>query len=402
MNCQIPVGVSVSVTAPPALTAALATTTDYCYTTANPATLDVTVTGGIGPFTYKLNSNAAISSAATTYSFTNVAPGTHTIVVTDTNNCTATISSIVIAPQLGLTVSLLNDLTCLAAASIGNPVITGGNGAPYTYTVSQNGGTPVVVECFPLLGYCCGTYVFTVTDSKGCPAASNTITVTAKTTPTITTNKTDITCNNANNGTITVTAAGGFTSAYTYAIKLSSVATYTIHKLLMYLLVWSAGTYNVKVIDSKGCESAVSNVIISNPTPIVVNATVTTPFSCSSSNTKQAALITVTPTGGTGTYTYSYDNGGTFGNNATRVVNDNGLTQTFNIVVKDANGCLSPVQVVALAPLNKPTDLAFANAAVTCTATTTTVSVTATNGVGALSFLITGTNSGTAASNSDK
>ncbi len=160
-----------------------------------------------------------------------------------------------------------------------------------------------------------------------------------------------------------------------------------------------AGTYNVKVIDSKGCESAVSNVIISNPTPIVVNATVTTPFSCSSSNTKQAALITVTPTGGTGTYTYSYDNGGTFGKNDTRVVNDNGLTQTFNIVVKDANGCLSPVQVVALAPLNKPTDLAFANAAVTCTATTTTVSVTATNGVGALSFLITGTDSGTAASN---
>jgi hypothetical protein len=39
------------------------------------------------------------------------------------------------------------------------------------------------------------------------------------------------------------------------------------------------------------------------------------------------------------------------------------------------------------------------NAAVTCTATTTTVSVTATNGVGALTFLITGTTSATAASN---
>ena len=256
----------------------------------------------------------------------------------------------------------------------------------------------MVVSAFPYSATAAGTYVFTVTDSQGCTANSNTITVTAKTTPTITTNKTDITCNNANDGTITVTAAGGFTSAYTYAIKLSSAATYTTQTTNVFTgLV--AGTYNVKVIDSKGCESAVSNVIISNPAPIVVNATVTTPFSCSSSNTKQAALITVTPTGGTGTYTYSYDNGGTFGNNATRVVNDNGLTQTFNIVVKDANGCLSPVQVVTLAPLNKPTDLAFANAAVTCTATTTTVSVTATNGVGALSFLITGTNSGTAASN---
>jgi hypothetical protein len=41
----------------------------------------------------------------------------------------------------------------------------------------------------------------------------------------------------------------------------------------------------------------------------------------------------------------------------------------------------------------------ISNAAVTCTATTTTVSVTATNGVGALTFLITGTTSATAASN---
>ena len=145
-----------------------------------------------------------------------------------------------------------------------------------------------------------------------------------------------------------------------------------------------AGTYNVKVIDSKSCESAVSDVIISNPAAIAANATVTTPFSCSTTNAPQSATITVAPTGGTGTYTYSYDNGVTFGNNATRVVNDNGLTQTFNIKVRDANGCLSPVQVVALAPLNPPTDLAFANAAVTCTAPTTSVTLTATNGVGTL------------------
>jgi hypothetical protein len=88
-----------------------------------------------------------------------------------------------------------------------------------------------------------------------------------------------------------------------------------------------------------------------------------------------------------------------FGSNSTLTVNDNGTTQTFQIIVRDANGCLSPVQTITLAPLNRPTDLAFANAAVTCTATTATVSVTATNGVGALTFLITGTTSATAASN---
>jgi hypothetical protein len=49
-------------------------------------------------------------------------------------------------------------------------------------------------------------------------------------------------------------------------------------------------------------------------------------------------------------------------------------------------------QTITLQPLNSPTDLTFSNAAVS-TATTTTVSVTATNGVGALTFLITGTTS---------
>jgi hypothetical protein len=90
--------------------------------------LVVNVAGGVGPFTYALDGNAAISSASTTFSFANVTPGTHTILVTDSNNCTSTIPNIVIAPAVAFNVSLLQDLTCLVDASIGNPVITGGYG----------------------------------------------------------------------------------------------------------------------------------------------------------------------------------------------------------------------------------------------------------------------------------
>jgi hypothetical protein len=131
------------------LTATLDATTDYCYTVANPATLFVNVAGGVGPFTYALDGNAAISSASTTFSFANVTPGTHTILVTDSNNCTSTIPNIVIAPAVAFNVSLLQDLTCLVDASIGNPVITGGYGTPYTYTVSYNAGTATAVASFP-------------------------------------------------------------------------------------------------------------------------------------------------------------------------------------------------------------------------------------------------------------
>ncbi len=342
--CVIPTGVPVTVSAVPTLAAALATTTDYCYTTANPATLDVTVTGGVGPYTYKLNSNAAVSSAATTYSFTNVAPGPHTIVVTDSNNCTATISSIVIAPQLGFTVSLINDLTCLADASIGNPVVSGGNGTPYTYTVSRNSGAASTVTSFPYTATLAGTYVFTVYDSRGCPATSNTITVTAKTTPVASPIKTDITCNNANDGTITITASAGFTSAYTYAIKLSTASTYTTQTTNVFTGL-AAGVYDVKVIDSKGCESVVVQVTIANPS-IVTASIGATDIGCSPTGTVPA-VVTVTASGGTGTLQYSFN-----GNPFTTTNTFSTTTATpVNALVRDANNCqIGPLSITIAAP----------------------------------------------------
>ena len=382
-GCTDPDVVEVTVAAPLALTATLATTTDYCYTTANPATLVVNVEGGTGPFTYQLDTSAAVSSAATTYSFANVTPGTHTILVTDSNNCTATIDNIVIAPQLGFNVSLINDLTCLVDASIDTPVITGGNGTPYSYTVSRDSGIPTTVT-FPYTATQAGSYVFTVTDSLGCTASSNAIIVTPRTTPTHTTVKTDITCNGLNNGTITVTPLDGFTTTYTYAIKLSTATTYTTQATNQFTSL-AAGTYDIKVIDSKGCESAPTQVTIINPDPIVVTATAT-PFTCSLTNVPQSAVVTIdTPTGGTGTYLYSF-NGGSFTSTNTLTVN-NGTT-TVNYQVRDANGCLSPLETITIQQLNSPTDLSFNNPPITCNlgSTTTTVTVTATNGVGTLQY----------------
>ena len=332
-TCISPVGKAISVIAPPALTASLATTTDYCYTTANPATLDVTVTGGTGPFTYKLDGNAAVSSASTSYSFSNVAPGTHDIVVTDSNNCTYTISSIVIAPQIAFNVSLLNDLTCSDDASIGNPIVTNGNVGSYTYTVSHNSAPATAVTTFPYSATVAGTYVFTVTDSKGCPATSNTITVTAKTTPTHTTAKTNITCNNANDGTITVTPSGGFTTTYTYAIKLNSVATYTTQSTNQFTGL-AAGIYDVYVIDSKGCPSIASQVTIVNP-DIVAATTDATEIQCSATGTVPA-VVTVTASGGTAPYKYSFNSTTNFTNANTYSTS---VAGTVTAYIQDANGC---------------------------------------------------------------
>jgi hypothetical protein len=104
-----------------------------------------------------------------------------------------------------------NDLTCLVNASIGNPVITNGYGPTYTYTVSRDSGTPTAVTSFPYTATLSGNYVFTVTDSRGCPATSNHIVVTQNNSFTYTA-KTDVTCIGLSDGTITVTPSGGFTT----------------------------------------------------------------------------------------------------------------------------------------------------------------------------------------------
>ncbi|WP_163396225.1 SprB repeat-containing protein, partial [Flavobacterium limi] len=335
-DCLSQPSAPITITNPVAPEAELASATDWCYTPSNPATLVVTVSGGVGPYTYKLDNNTPI----TTNAFNNVAPGTHTIVVTDSNNCTDTISGIIIEPQLQLNATLAQDLTCLVDGSI-TTAVSGGYGAPYTYTVSRNGGASTAVTSFPYTAAQAGNYVFTVTDSKGCTATSNTIVVSPKTTPTLTSNKTDITCNNANDGTITVTASNGATTVYTYAIKLSSAASYTTQSTNQFTGL-PAGTYNIKVIDSKGCESAVSDVTIINPTP--VGATISaTDLGCSSTGTVPA-IVTVVGSGGSGSYQYSFNGSSNFTSGNTYTTSSAGTVTAY---IKDSNGCqYGPIQVV--------------------------------------------------------
>ena len=342
-SCTSPVGFAIQVTAPPALTATLDTTTDYCFTTANPATLVVNVSGGTGPFTYQLDSNVGVSAAATTYSFINVGPGPHTILVTDSNNCTAPLINQFIAPQIGFSVSLINDLTCLVDASIGNEVVTNGNGIPYTYTVSYNSGTPATVASFPYTATQAGNYVFTVTDGRDCPATSNTIVVTPKTTPTLTFAKTDVTCIGLSDGTITVTPSGGFTTAYTYVLS-GPIPTRT--QTTNQFTNLPAGLYNVNVIDSKGCPSLPTPVTIANPT-VITAGIAATDIKCSTTGTVPA-VVTVTASGGTGTLQYSF-------NGTTNFTTANTFSTTtagpVTAYVKDANNCqIGPLSITIAAP----------------------------------------------------
>lgn len=337
-GCISAAGAVLNVVAPPTLTAMLDAGSDICFDSVNQASLIVNVSGGTPPFTYSLNGAAAQNSN----SFINVGTGTHNIVVTDSNNCTATISNIDIKTPLTIAATLAQDLTCLASASI-TSTVSGGYGAPYTYAVTRDGAA-LPVPTFPYAASVAGTYVFTATDSKGCPASSNPIIVSPKTTPTLTFIKTDITCNNVNDGTITVTPANGFTTTYTYAIKPSSATTYSTQATNQFTGL-AAGIYDIKVIDSKGCESLVSNVTILNP-GVVTGTISATDIQCSATGTVPA-VVTVTAGGGTGSYQYSFNSTTNFTSSNTYSTSAAGIVNAY---IRDANGCqIGPLPVTIAA-----------------------------------------------------
>ncbi|NRS87943.1 gliding motility-associated-like protein [Flavobacterium sp. 7E] len=382
-KCPSSASTTVLVDAPTPPVATLDSGSDLCYDSVNKATLVVSVTGGTGTLSYSLDG----APGQNTNTFTNVNPGTHNIVVTDSNNCTATIAGIIIAKELNATPTVSKTLDCSATtpnATI-DVVITEGT-APYTYIVKKDSGSygasvNVTANAFSYSASAAGVYTFSIKDATACEKIIS-ATISSIVNPTVDATPTQVTCFGLANGEVVLLGKGG-SGGYTYSFNGSPFRTTSIYKNL------SAGTaYPFEVKDSKGCVGS-GTITLTQPTQLVANASATT-FTCSATNVKQTATVTIAvPTTGTTPYTYSFDNGATpyvAGN--TKPYTDNGTDQVIQYAVKDKNGCIA-TGTLTLKALNTPTDLTFTAAAVTCDATTTTVTATATNGVGTLTYEIT-------------
>ena len=133
----------------------------------------------IAPLTYSIG-----GAYQTSPNFTISAAGTYNVSIKDGNGCIAT-TTYIVEPPLLLDADLTQDLTCTVDANI-TLTASGGTGTYTTYEVNYNGGGYAVIAGSPYTATVDGTYQFRVTDSQGCTAESNIITVTPKTTPTFT------------------------------------------------------------------------------------------------------------------------------------------------------------------------------------------------------------------------
>ncbi|MBF4506243.1 T9SS type B sorting domain-containing protein [Flavobacterium sp. JLP] len=374
--------VNITPAVPPTATLDL-TASDLCYDLANKATLVVSVSNGLAPFSYSLDGQAGQSGN----SFV-VGTGLHTIVVTDANGCTANVTGIpTIANELTASADVTKKLDCTASPNA-QITITPQNGTPgYTYEVSVNGGgyTAIGSNIYPTS--VAGSFVFRVTDSKGCKFVTLAVKVDAKVDPTASiTSQNDPKCNNGTDGQFTVLAEGGNGAPYTYSFNGGAFGTSATYSgLNAFVGGVNTRTYTYQVKDSKGCISPTYNVTLTNPTKVVASAIFTPNTTCSATT-----LITTSGQYGSGGYTYNFGAGNTSYNNTnTLLVTNKNVAQTITYSVKDSNGCIDTNTIVVPA-YNPPTGLTVSTpAAITCNATTTSVTVAAIAGVAPFTYVIT-------------
>jgi large repetitive protein len=272
----------------------------------------VTVSGGIAPYTYNWSPFVSSNDFAM-----NLATGSYTVEVIDSNGCTKSISFFINQPIAPLALSLTStNATCFQGTDGSATATVIGGTAPYSY--SWNIGLPNSAHVNTLNA---GIYSVTITDINGC-VVSGSVAIGEGLPINLVISIVDATCNQSN-GSASVTASGG-APGYTYQ--------WTNNVTLNILSGVQAGAYLIKVTDANGCFTEDYALIndIAGPTASIVN---TVNADCFGASTGSA---TVFPTGGVPPYTYSWNTVPA----QTTITAINLSAGVYSVIVTDANGCI--------------------------------------------------------------
>ncbi len=272
--------------------------------------VDLTVSGGTGPYTY------AWDNGATTEDLSGVAAGTYNVTITDAVGCTTTASAVVGEPTLLAGSAVATDALCNGAADGSVDLTVTGGTAPFTYAW-DNGETTEDISTLAA-----GTYNVTITDANGCTATASAVVGE----PTLLAGSavaTDALCNGDSTGSIDLTVSGG-TAPFTYAWS-NGETTEDISTL-------AAGTYNVTITDANGC-TATASAVVGEPTIMALTEDSVVNSNCGQSD----GSVLVSTTGGTAPFTYAWSNGDTTEDLSAAPAG------SYTLTVTDANGCSTTI-----------------------------------------------------------
>jgi SprB repeat/Disaggregatase related repeat/Secretion system C-terminal sorting domain len=288
----------------------------------------VSASGGTSPYTYAWTGPGSFT--ATTANISSLVAGTYNLTVTDNTGCQGFYATTITQPDAITLDNTKVDVACFGATTGSINLNVSGGTTPYTYTwTASSGGVVPVGQAGnqDLTALVAGTYTVVVGGVSPCTASLVVVISQPVADLSASTTNTAVSCFGGANGTVNLSVSGG-TSPYTFAWTRTVGGFTATTEDLSGLTV---GTYSVVITDARGCNTTINNVIITQPTQIVIAAPVVTAVNCFGSAT---GSISVSASGGTGAYTYQWSNGGSSTNSRT------GLTAgTYSVIVRDANGC---------------------------------------------------------------
>ena len=330
--------------------------------------LDVITGGNGGPYTYNWLPPTVLGAG--TDSIFGLSSGFYQVTISDGTCDTTMLFTLTDPDELIATANVISQPLCAGdCAGSGDIIATGG--AP-NYSILWNDPSNSTTNVISNL--CVGTYIGTITDSKGCTAVDSII-ISDPTPFNFTLTTTDNTCFGACDGSATISGLTGGTPTYT--IQWND----PLNQTGLTATNLCAGVYQVTITDANNCDTIVPVTII-DPAEIVLTTTLVD-GACFGSCSGETSVSVV---GGVAPLNYEWYNVNSNIPIALTDVNPNLCPGDYYVIVTDAGGCsvISDTLTVTEFPEIIIDLVSFTNA--TCGANDGDATISASGGSGTLTY----------------
>jgi gliding motility-associated-like protein len=290
----------------------------------NDGAIDLTVSGGVGPFTYLW------SNGASTEDISDLTEGTYSVTVTDSNGCTATASGGVVNPPpltYSKTISDYNgyNISCFGMSNGSVTVNTTSGTPPFIFSWTGPDGFSATTP--DISGLRAGTYILNITDSLFCHITETIVLIEPGQLGMA------ISLPSSNAGGFNINCAGE---------RTGYIGIEPLNQVMDVEYLWSdglfgktrtdlpAGEYSVIITDANNCYAS-ATVSLTEPDSIRIEFAVTQPFCPDMPN----GAVVATVTGGVPAADYTYR----WSDNSTGSVLTDIPAGYYSLTVRDMNGC---------------------------------------------------------------
>ncbi|MCX2679085.1 T9SS type B sorting domain-containing protein [Galbibacter sp. EGI 63066] len=314
----------------------------------------VTASGGTPPYEYQLSDSSGVlvpyEEGGTQHTFENVAVGSYTVTVRDTNQCTEVAEDVIEMVEPATIAFTANAVDCYNGSNGTIDVAVSSGNGDYQFSISPEGevwdadtaawfdpdiegGTEYTFDNLTP-----GTYTVYVKDGYGC-IDERTLTINPQMTLSVTSTS-SVSCLGAVDGEAELTVNNLLAPPYSYTVNGTTEGegltanTITLEDL-------DNGIYEVEVTDNNGCTDDVTITIDEPTAALTLNEPVIEPIKCSETGYTTGS-VTVSAQDGWGSYEYTltYPDGTTTdtGSGASHTFTGLDQTGTYTVTVIDDGG----------------------------------------------------------------